>query len=132
MKGDEPDAVVDFLDTDGLAREALGEIDLLTIETEPSAVRHQHRSVMERIAGFRKAGVGPGRGRIDLRRALHGQSLMRTLGIELFEEGVELALLLQQICSGGPGGFLFQGPVHALMPAVLLRMAGPNALDTNP
>jgi hypothetical protein len=45
---------------------------------------------------------------------------MRTLGIELFDEGVEPALLLQEILPCRTRGFLLQSPMHALMPAVLL------------
>jgi len=51
------------------------------------------------------------------------------LAVELLDEGVELCLLLEQIRASGSGGLLFQSQMHALMAPILLRMAGPNALD---
>ena len=57
---------------------------------------------------------------------------MRPLVIEPIDEGIEARLLLQRVGCGGFGRFDFQREVHALMPAVLLRMAGANALDLNP
>jgi hypothetical protein len=54
---------------------------------------------------------------------------VRPLVVELADEGIEARLLLQAVHAGRPGGFLFQRQVHALMTAVLLRMAGLDALD---
>ena len=54
---------------------------------------------------------------------------MRPFGIELVHEGVEAGLLLQAVHAWRAGGFLLQGEVHALVAAVLLRMAGLDALD---
>ena len=54
---------------------------------------------------------------------------MRALGVELLEEVVEAGLLLQAVHAGRPGCFLLQGEVHALVTAVLLRMARFDALD---
>ncbi len=45
----------------------------------------------------------------------------RAFGIELAEEGIEACLLLQAIAACRAGRLLFEGEVHALMPAVLLR-----------
>ena len=52
---------------------------------------------------------------------------MRTLVVELLDKGVELGLLLKQVGAGGTGGLLFQGQMHALVTAVLLRMTGADA-----
>src|SRR3546814_9768123 len=38
-------------------------------------------------------------------------------------------LLLQGVHAGRPGGFLFEGEVHALVTAVLLRLSRLDALD---
>ncbi|HVO02721.1 MAG TPA: hypothetical protein VMT54_11000 [Candidatus Cybelea sp.] len=54
---------------------------------------------------------------------------MGPFGIELGHEVVEPGLLLQEVGTGGPGGFLLQGQMHALVPSVLLRVAGLDALD---
>jgi hypothetical protein len=45
---------------------------------------------------------------------------MRTLGIELLNEGVEFSLLLQDVGANGACGFFLQSQTHAFMPAVLL------------
>nr|WP_299950708.1 hypothetical protein [Hyphomonas sp. BRH_c22] len=45
------------------------------------------------------------------------------------DEVIEPHLLLQVIFAGRSGGFLLQGKVHALMPAILLRMAWLDAFD---
>ncbi len=49
--------------------------------------------------------------------------------IELFQESVELGLLLQDVGTRRTSGFLLKGQMHAFMTAVLLRMAGTDALD---
>ena len=54
---------------------------------------------------------------------------MRSFLIELFQEGVELGLLLQDVGAGRTSGFFLQGQMHAFMPAVLLRMAGANPFN---
>jgi len=56
---------------------------------------------------------------------------VRALVIKLFQEGVELGLLLKQIGAGRTSSFLFERQVHALMPTVLLRMTRPDAFDTD-
>ena len=48
---------------------------------------------------------------------------MRPIPVVLLDEGVEARLLLEHIRRGGFGGFLLQGQVHPLVPAVLLGMA---------
>ena len=54
---------------------------------------------------------------------------MRPFGIELVDEVVEAGLLLQAVDAGRAGCLLLEGEVHALVAAVLLRMAGLDALD---
>jgi hypothetical protein len=54
---------------------------------------------------------------------------VRTLGVELFEEFVEAGLLLQAVHAGQAGGLLLERQVHALVPAILLRVTGLDALD---
>ena len=56
---------------------------------------------------------------------------MRAFGVVFPDEVIEAHLLLQVIFAGRPGGFLLQGQVHALMPAILLRMAWLDAFDGN-
>ena len=56
---------------------------------------------------------------------------MRAFGIELVEEDIEAALLLKAVKSRRPGGFFFEGQMHAFVAAVLLRMAGLDAFDAD-
>ena len=51
--------------------------------------------------------------------------------IELVEEVVEAGLLLQGVHAWGPGCFLLQGEMHALVAAVLLGMAWLDAFDVD-
>jgi hypothetical protein len=48
------------------------------------------------------------------------------------DELIEAALLLQEVEGCRLGSFLLQGEVHALVPAVLLRVARLDALDADP
>src|SRR5258705_12864873 len=54
---------------------------------------------------------------------------MRPFDIELADEGIEAFLLLQAIGARWPGCFLLESEVHALMAAILLRVAGLDALE---
>src|ERR1051325_6234616 len=56
---------------------------------------------------------------------------MRPFGIELADKGVEAFLLLQAVGAWRTGCFLLKGEMHALVTAVLLRMAWLDALDCN-
>ena len=56
---------------------------------------------------------------------------MRPFSIELSYEGIEAVLLLQTVEARRAGCFLLECEVHALVPAVLLRMARFDAFDRN-
>ncbi len=56
---------------------------------------------------------------------------MRPFLVEFADEGIEARLLLQAVCAGRAGGLLLQGQMHALMAAVLLRVAGFDPLQGN-
>src|SRR5689334_25368564 len=57
---------------------------------------------------------------------------MWALLVVALDKSVEARLLLQDVRGGRLGGFGLERQVHALMPAVLFRMAGADALDLNP
>jgi hypothetical protein len=54
---------------------------------------------------------------------------MGSFEIEFLQEGVELGLLLQEVDAGRADGFVFQGEMHALMPTILLGIAGTDPLN---
>ena len=54
---------------------------------------------------------------------------MRPLVVVAVNEVVELGLLLKEVAAGWLGGLELQCQMHALMAAVLLRVAGLDALE---
>ena len=54
---------------------------------------------------------------------------MRTLIVKAFNEIIELGLLLQEVLAGRLGGLELERQMHAFVAAVLLRVAGLDALD---
>ena len=56
---------------------------------------------------------------------------MQPFGIELANEGVEAAPLLQAVEARRASSLLLEGQMHALVAAVLLRMARLDAFDRN-
>ncbi len=57
---------------------------------------------------------------------------MGTLVVEDLDKFFEARLLLKKIGGGRLGGLFLQGQMHALMAAILLGMAGLDALNTDP
>ena len=66
------------------------------------------------------------------RRGLLAERLVRPLVIVGGSEPVEAPLLGGERIGRRCGGLRLEGLVHALVPAVLLRMTGSNALDCDP
>src|SRR6185295_14883894 len=62
----------------------------------------------------------------------HVERLVRPLLIEFADESIEAGLLLKDVFAGWSGRLFFQRQVHALMPAVLLGTARPDALQRDP
>jgi hypothetical protein len=56
---------------------------------------------------------------------------MRQLVIKAIDEGVETRLLLQRVRGGGPDRLLLERQMHPLVPAILLGVSRPDALDLN-
>jgi hypothetical protein len=57
---------------------------------------------------------------------------VRALDVELRNEVIELRLLLQKVGTCWLDRLMLQGQIHAFMPAILLRLAWLDPLDTNP
>jgi hypothetical protein len=81
------------------------------------------------VMRFGDTSIRTGRSRVNLGRAFHAQGFMGSFVIEFLEEGVELGLLLQDVGARRTSGLFLQGQMHAFMPAVLLRMTGPDPLN---
>jgi hypothetical protein len=88
---------VHFFNADGLACKDRTEINFLATETDPAAIGDDDDFVVERIIDIRQSLVGASRGLIDLGRALHVESFVRTLLVEDLDEVIELGLLLQEV-----------------------------------
>src|SRR3546814_20697786 len=75
--------------------------------------------------------MGLGRGAIDLDWGLHGERVVGAFAVELADKIIETGLLLQAVGAGRAGRLLLQRQVHALVAAVLLRLAWFDAFDLN-
>ena len=80
-KADQPDAVVHFLDADGLTGQPHAEIDFLAIEAQPAAAGDHDGAMVKRVVRLRDASVQPWRGNV-----------VPTLAIEPFYESVDFCL----------------------------------------
>ena len=130
-KADEPDTVRDLLDADLLAGEDGGEVDLPSFVADPPTARDQRGPIMKGILEILQAPIGPGGFFVLLRGHLHLQRLVRPVLVEVADEVVEAGLLDEEVLGSRLGGFLLEREVHALVAAVLLGMAGLDALDVD-
>src|SRR5579864_6107776 len=128
-KTDQPDSILDFRHTNGLAGEGYAEVDLLVVQAKASTAGDHDGAIVERVVRFGDAATGARGSRVDLSWAFHGQGFMGPFLIELLQESVELGLLLQDVSARGASGFFLQGQMHALVTAVLLRMARADPLN---
>src|ERR1700732_295318 len=128
-KTDQPDAVVNFFDSDRLTGEGNAEVNLLVVEANTPAAGDDEGAIVERVVRFGDAEIGAAGSRVDLGRAFHGEGFMGSFVVYFLQKGVEPGLLLQEVDAGRAGGFFFQGEMHAFMTAVLLGMAGTDPLN---
>ncbi len=56
-KADEPDAVLDFLDADGLTRQRFAQINFLAIKADAAAAGDQHGFIVKRVVRLGNAHV---------------------------------------------------------------------------
>ena len=85
---------VPFASPNGLAGQGSAEIDLLAVKAEAATSGDRDGTVVEGIVRLGNAVIGPQRRGVELGRTLHAEGLMRPLLIELFDEVIELGLLL--------------------------------------
>ena len=82
-------------------------------------------------AGVMTGGIGFGNVNVEAIQ-FPAQTDSRPMGpvmVELLHEGIEPGLLLQHVGGGRFGRLALQRQMHAFVPTVLLRVAGPNAFD---
>lgn len=114
-----------------MAGEDLAEIDFPFSDAEAAAAGDAHGAVMKRVLGLARRLIEARRRRIEIAGISAAQRLMRAFIIVNINETVEAGLLLQDVHARRPGGFLLQGQMHTFMAAVLLRIAGRDALEAN-
>jgi len=79
-------------------------------------------SVVPGVLDFR--GHLSGRGAPNLRRRSLAQRFMGALLVEVPAKVIEALLLLARCCCSWAAGLCLQGPVHPLMPSIVLRRGG--------
>ena len=70
-KADEPDAVLDFFDADGLTRQRFAQIDFLAIKADAAAAGDQQGFIVKRVVRLGNAHIRSGGSGVELCRALH-------------------------------------------------------------
>ena len=82
-KADQPDPIVDFFNTHRLTCERSAEIDFLFVNADSSATGDKSCPIVEGIGKLSDAAVRPRGGLVDVGGALHSESFMRALVVEL-------------------------------------------------
>ena len=121
-----------FFYAHGLTSEDRAEINFLVAEADASAIRDHNDFVVKGIVDIGQPLVGTRRMLIDLSRTFHVQGFMGTFVVEDLDKIVEAGLLLKEVCGSRLGGFFLQSEMHALVTAVLLRMARLDPFNANP
>ena len=98
---------MNFFDADSLSGKDRAEIDFFAAEADTAATSDDNDFVVKRIIDIGQSLVGEGGGLIDLGRALHVQSFVRTFLIEDFNKVIKPGLPLKEVQAGRFGGFFF-------------------------
>src|SRR5216684_6727363 len=99
------------------------------MHADAAAGGDENVAVVQRVCEVGQTGVGSRTRGVDFGRTLHGERLVWPFGIEFLGKVVEAGLLMQAVHSGRSGCFFLQREMHALVAAVVLRVARLDALD---
>ncbi len=124
----DPVAAVGLGDADGFALQRFADEDQVAAPLDGPVGAHPAHGVPGIVPGLVQAfGVRPQRGPVERRRRLLAKRLVGTVVVEVLAEAVEAGLLPARARGRRLGSLGLQGPMHALVPPVLLGLAG---LDT--
>lgn len=122
-------ALVELGDADDLSGQRLADEEMAAAPLDLAVGADAADLMVGVVPGvFEPVREGPRRGRPVIGRRGLVQRLVRPLIVVVAAEGVEAGLLLGQAGRRRIGGLRLQGPVHALVAAVLLRRGGPDVV----
>src|ERR1700688_4359740 len=120
-----PLAVLRLLHADRLADQDLADEDEVAVPLDLAVGAHppnRHRLIIGGLA--QRAWIGSRRADVERGRRFLPERLVWPLLVELAAEAFEALLLILEGCGRRRGGFSLEGAMHALVPTVLLRLAG--------
>src|SRR5450755_999 len=129
----DPVALLGLGDAGELADEGFTDEDEVATPFDLAIGSHPAHRVVGVVPGILHFGrIGPGRGAIAAGRRVLVESLMGSDVVEVLAEVLEPGLLLGRARGGWAGGLGLERAVHALVTAVLLRLAQLDSLELNP
>jgi hypothetical protein len=128
-EADDPNAFVDFFDSQALAGKDGRDVDAFSVHADSAACGDEDVAIVQGICEFGQAVITARRGRVELGGALHVDGLVWSFLVEFFYELVEAGLLLQAVHAGRPGGLFLEREMHALVTPVLLGISRLDPLD---
>ena len=129
---DGPDAVVNFFECEILAAQCQTDEEVFAVEFDRSLRTDFAYLGMLRIIGFWNAAWHLANRRLVMRgRDVAVETLVRAHAVVVVDECVEADLLSVHVGFRRQSCFLFEGPVHAFVTSILLRLSGRNPLMAN-
>jgi hypothetical protein len=108
-EADDPNAFVDFFDSEALAGKDGRDVDAFSVHADSAACGDEDVSVVQGVAELGQAVIAARRGRVDFSGALHGEGFVRSFIVEFSYEIIEARLLLQAVHSRIAAGLIQVG-----------------------